>query len=106
MLDLVEVETGDVILDCHVPLWHQYVMLVLVVLAHRPVELGHAANRCLIVEQVVHHAIADERTEVEVVAAAGPLANAAEALILASLGVPETQPAGCQRVVLEALGAL
>ena len=68
-------------------------MLMLVVLPHRSVKLCRAAYSRLIIQQVIHHAIADERAEVEVVAAAGPLADAPQALVLASLGVTEAQPA-------------
>ena len=76
------------------------------VFAHWLVKLSDAANRKLIVKQVVHDSIADQRAKVEVVLAAGVLTNTTESLILAALRMSEAEPAGCQCVILVTLGAL
>ena len=68
---------------------------MLMVLAHWLMELSDAANRKLIVEQVVHDSVADQSAKVKVVLAAGVLTDATESLILAALRMAEAEPTGC-----------
>ena len=72
----IQIEPWRVVFDGHVLLWHQYIVVGLVVTGMCAVELVLASNGCDIVKEVRLHPVADKSAEVKVFATAGVVSNA------------------------------